>query len=184
MNSNYALNIVIAIIVILFVYWFIVSAVNKNNKRERFTDVTKTIDNTIPIDYEQRDIEIIQPPKYDAYSDIIESGSLFIPQPEYYNTQGVKVVLGDNNDPDGPNMKGIGDTGLNFNLCSKSCCSDQWPVPFRMPVDKMTCSSTDEFVPSNLYCNNGWQDSGCLCLKKDQADFINSRGENSDLYYF
>jgi hypothetical protein len=51
----------------------------------------------------------------------------------------------------------------------------------KMPVDKMTCGSTDEFVPSNYMCNNGWQDSGCLCLKKDQADFINSRGINTDL---
>jgi hypothetical protein len=72
-----------------------------------------------------------------------------------------------------------GNTGLHFNKCSKSCCGEQYPLPFKMPVDSEVCKSKDEFVPSNYTCNNAWQDTGCVCLTKDQANFIGSRGGNA-----
>lgn len=189
-SNSKIVNAIILIVILALIFmclwpsfssWITKMWCGKSKPNESFVDVTKTVDNTIPIDYKQDDVEIIQPPLYNAYDDTIQSGSLFIPQPEYYNTQGEKIILGDVNQPGSSGPTDIGDNGLNFNLCSKSCCSDQWPVPFKMPVDKMTCGNTDEFVPSNYFCNNGWQDSGCLCLKKDQADFVNSRGQNSDL---
>jgi hypothetical protein len=70
------------------------------------------------------------------------------------------------------------DMGLNYNLCSKSCCSQQWPVPFDLKPDKLVEESGQEFVPSSYTCNNAWQDSGCLCMTKDQALFLNTRGQN------
>lgn len=71
-----------------------------------------------------------------------------------------------------------GSAGLHFNQCSKSCCSDQYPLPFKMPADA-ACDSKDEFVPTNYTCNNAWQDSGCVCLTKDQANLLGSRGGNA-----
>lgn len=152
-------------------------------KNERFVDQRNTVVNQ-PIDVRQNEIEIIQPPKYNAYDTSIQSGSLFIPQPEYYTTQGDKVTLDNYNitsDVVKDDMTNIGDNGLNFNLCSPACCSDQWPLPFKTPVDTMTCQNKDEFVPTSYFCNNGWQNSGCLCLRKDQNDFLTSRGYNTDI---
>lgn len=64
-------------------------------------------------------------------------------------------------------------------LCSKSCCSPQWPLPFSLQTDKMVCDSKDDFIPSNITCNNGWQDTGCLCMSKEQAKFLSDRGGNA-----
>ena len=71
--------------------------------------------------------------------------------------------------------------GLNYNLCSKSCCSQQWPVPFSLAPDKLVTESGKEYVPSSYTCNNAWQDTGCLCMEKDQALFLNSRGMNDSI---
>jgi hypothetical protein len=72
-----------------------------------------------------------------------------------------------------------GNMGMGFNLCSKSCCSTQYPPPFGLPVDPLVCGSKKEFLPSIYTCNNGWQDSGCLCVTKEQTEFLNSRGKNA-----
>jgi hypothetical protein len=71
-----------------------------------------------------------------------------------------------------------GNAGLNFNMCSPSCCSPQYPTPFPMPADPLVCSSKQESVPSSYTCNNAWQNSGCLCMTKQQALFMNNRGNN------
>jgi len=71
-----------------------------------------------------------------------------------------------------------GELGIQYNLCSKSCCSDQWPTPFKQKFDPYVCGNKDKFVPSNIYCNNSFQDSGCLCMTKDQAKFLYNRGGN------
>lgn len=73
----------------------------------------------------------------------------------------------------------MGNLGLNFNLCSKSCCSAQWPTPFSVTPDDFVLRSKDEFVPSSYTCNNGWEDSGCVCLTPKQALFLNRRGNNA-----
>jgi len=72
-----------------------------------------------------------------------------------------------------------GTMGLHTNLCSKSCCSEQYPLPFKMRHEPSVCKNKNNFVPSNLMCNNAWQDVGCLCLTKDQASFLATRGGNS-----
>lgn len=71
-----------------------------------------------------------------------------------------------------------GEMGLHSTMCSKSCCSPQYPTPFSIPVDQMVCESGDDYIPSNYTCNNGWQDTGCLCMTKEQATFLASRGGN------
>jgi hypothetical protein len=74
---------------------------------------------------------------------------------------------------------GLVNLSLHQPLCSKSCCSPQFPLPFSLPSDKMICDSKDEYIPSGISCNNGFQDSGCLCMTKDTAKFIANRGGNT-----
>lgn len=72
-----------------------------------------------------------------------------------------------------------GRTGLHTNLCSKACCSSQYPLPFDLKYDPGVCANKDIFVPNNIMCNSSWQDSGCLCLTKDQAKNLYNRGGNA-----
>lgn len=72
-----------------------------------------------------------------------------------------------------------GNMGLQNNLCSKSCCSAQYPVPFKLNYDDMVCRQNQEFVPNNIMCNNSWQDSGCLCMTKNQFNNLANRGGNN-----
>lgn len=71
-----------------------------------------------------------------------------------------------------------GEFSIQNNLCSKSCCSSQWPVPFALKYDPTVCQNSNEYVGSNIMCNNSFQDSGCACLTKKQANFIYNRGTN------
>lgn len=68
---------------------------------------------------------------------------------------------------------------LHNNYCSKSCCSEQYPTSFKLQYDKKICNSKDEYVPTNLMCNSGDHGTGCLCMKKEQAEFLASRGGNN-----
>ncbi|AYV82019.1 MAG: hypothetical protein Homavirus2_23 [Homavirus sp.] len=72
-----------------------------------------------------------------------------------------------------------GEMSIQNNLCSPSCCSEQWPTPFKQKYDPYVCNNKDQFVPSNMMCNNSFQSSGCLCLTKKQGSFIYNRGINS-----
>lgn len=69
---------------------------------------------------------------------------------------------------------------VSFNMCSKSCCSKQYPTPFDSDDanDKFVNANRDLFVPNPMYCYDGSNNAGCLCLSKDQANFIYNRGGN------
>ena len=71
-----------------------------------------------------------------------------------------------------------GEMSIQHNMCSKSCCSAQWPTPFKQKYDPHVCKNKDKFVPSSIFCNNAFNDSGCLCLTKPQANFLYNRGNN------
>lgn len=72
-----------------------------------------------------------------------------------------------------------GRNSIQHNLCSKSCCASQYPAPGELiEEDPFVCQNKDKYVPSRYMCNNVYQDSGCLCLKKDQAKFFQNRGGN------
>lgn len=71
-----------------------------------------------------------------------------------------------------------GEMSVINNLCSKSCCSEQWPLSFKMKHDPYVCQNKDKFVPSNMFCNNSFQDAGCLCLGRNQSKFLMTRGNN------
>lgn len=53
-----------------------------------------------------------------------------------------------------------GEVSIQHNLCSKSCCSEQWPTPFKQKYDPYVCQNGKRFSKSNYFCNNSFQDSG------------------------
>lgn len=68
---------------------------------------------------------------------------------------------------------------IGYSMCSPSCCTPQYPVPFPNPTDPLVCQSKEELVPTALTCNNGFQRTGCYCMSKQQNDFLSSRGNNA-----
>ena len=118
-------------------------------------------------------------PAYTDNDGTLMDGYNFVPQkdiiPAWGDTYGVADTIDNNDLSDGLG----GSYTLANNLCSKSCCSNQYSTPFNVPEDSFVCNNKNDFVPNDYVCNNSWQDAGCLCLTKDQYKFINSRGGNA-----
>ncbi len=71
-------------------------------------------------------------------------------------------------------------TKLDQNLCSRQCCKHvQWPVPGELTAGNMTPEQLANFIPSNLTCSNGDSSGGCLCIKKEEFNFLANRGTNA-----
>jgi hypothetical protein len=148
---------ILAFLVLLIVYYLITVPSDKEN----FEAATK-----------QTEVKI--PALYDRESGQVVSGSEFLGVPDEVATAwgasyGTNENLDDGND---------GVYGLNYAMCSKSCCSPQYPPPFEVDKDVVVDKMKGEFVPSPYACNNAWQDSGCVCMTKNQKDFLSSRGGN------
>lgn len=121
---------------------------------EKKDENEELIQNTTLIDgpgYEKPEMDM---PYYDGYDNSLPSNYYYL--------------------DDGAN----GEMSVQHNLCSKSCCSEQWPTPFKQKHDPNVCANKDEYVPSNIMCNNSYQDSGCMCLTKKQGRFLYNRGGN------
>lgn len=69
--------------------------------------------------------------------------------------------------------------GLNHNICSKSCCSMQYPTPFLITSNRFSGKNSEKYVSSNYTCRNSYQDTGCLCMTKNQKRILETRGNNS-----
>ena len=118
---------------------------------------------------------LIEPPNFNPDTRSIMAGDGFIPQKDTIPAWGGNNygLVDDLDDGAGGNM------GLHYNLCSPSCCSAQYPTPHKLAKDPLVCGREGEFVPSSITCQNSWQNSGCACLTKKQASFINDRGGNA-----
>jgi hypothetical protein len=55
--------------------------------------------------------------------------------------------------------------GMEKMVCSKSCCSTQWPTSVSTQI-KDPKIDMNEYLPTNLNCNDGINDTGCICKKK------------------
>lgn len=84
-------------------------------------------------------------------------------------------------DPDayGPSSKGEldpedyeNDPRMLYNKCSLSCCSPQYPTPFKGDVDPFTCdgSGNSKYLASDYVCQNNTGGTGCLCISEKQAE--------------
>jgi len=65
----------------------------------------------------------------------------------------------------------MGEQSIQHNLCSKSCCSEQWPTPFKQRYDPYVCANKangknevdidgTKFTTSSYFCNNSFEDAG------------------------
>lgn len=163
--------LIVASIIVLSMYFA------KRNKK-----TTETLVNIISpepshtMEGKQDDI-ITKPTILDAGSGSVMSGQEFVPS--QFMSPWYQAYTGDLKNHYLLDDGAGGSAGLQFNMCSKSCCSEQYPLPFKMPVETAVCENASEFVPNNYMCNNAWQDSGCVCMTKDQANFLGSRGGNA-----
>ena len=68
---------------------------------------------------------------------------------------------------------------LDQNMCSKQCCNhSQWPVPHDAKSGPIPKDKLKNYIGTNLTCNYG-NGSGCLCVTKDDFNYLANRGGNS-----
>lgn len=80
------------------------------------------------------------------------------------------------------NRQGLLDPVFNIenNMCSKACCGPSYGLqPYEPNSEIVEQVRKGEFVPNNMYCNNSFQDAGCMCMTKKQANILSTRGGNS-----
>ncbi len=63
-------------------------------------------------------------------------------------------------------------------ICSKQCCKFvQWPIPFNTRNPIVKDDILDNFIPTNFACNGG-ENGGCVCLTKDDYNYLSEHGQN------
>lgn len=68
---------------------------------------------------------------------------------------------------------------LDKNICSKQCCKHvQWPVPHDAKTKEIPDKELENYIGTNLSCNFG-SGSGCLCVTKDDFNYLANRGSNA-----
>jgi len=168
---------IIAFIVLVIIYYFMTSA-------ENFSDLLSNSPRSSPSSTagSTAGSTLMQiPALYNRHTGDVITGSEFLGVPDEIATAwGAQFGENDNLNTNGPTSDGS--EGLNYNMCSKSCCSAQYPPPFPLDDDVVVeqMKKDGKFVPSSYKCNNAWQDSGCVCMTPKQHDFLASRGNNAN----
>jgi hypothetical protein len=77
-------------------------------------------------------------------------------------------------------LENIMATKIDTNKCSKSCCINSgWKLPKELEPTDMSQNELKNYIPSNFSCNFGSNTGGgCVCLSKDDNEFLGSRGGN------
>ena len=71
---------------------------------------------------------------------------------------------------------------LDKNICSKQCCKHvQWSVPHDAKTKDISDKELENYIGTNLSCNFG-SGSGCLCMTKDNFNYLANRGSNAGKY--
>ena len=156
-------NTVYIILLIIFIVLIFIAMCHNYIKNEQFVNSSLEMKQNVP------DAPIV-PPMVDTKMQTVMSGSGYLDAVIY--------------PPWSANMEDaidIGDDSLRmeWNMCSKSCCSPQRPVPGQKPMDPFVAAIKKDLVPTQYMCSNAFQDSGCLCMTKKQGNFINHRGNNA-----
>ena len=121
-------------------------------------------------------------PKFvDKVSSTVEDGVKLIKQP--VETAWSDVYLNENNDLSF--MLPLGDDpkknygSMRFVDRSPVCCAPTYPIPFKIKVDKEIMDHAGDYVPSIYFGNNnGWENHGCACVRKEDAISLFTRGGN------
>lgn len=171
--ANKTIQIIVFILLIFVILYFLMPTKQQSKNEEGFNSY-----DSYSIEYDQVDPVIV--PENILPNGSIITGYNYVPQQEVIPAWGEdridEVDNFYNNDlADGEG----GNYSLSTNLCSPSCCSPTYPVPFKLEQDPLIDANKEEYVYNDMYCNNSWQDAGCLCLTKKQADFIRNRGGNA-----
>jgi hypothetical protein len=179
-------NKLITILVILLIIWFVSSCYPSKPEHFYQSDNGQYLNNIVhqeghansnhvSTDISHRNHNI-KPMLYEPELGLITSASDFIGLPdEVEPAWSDDPKYGDNDALDDGAM---GNAGLNYNLCSPSCCSPSYPTPFEVPCDDLICKNKHKFVPSSYKCSNSFQNSGCACVTEQQNAFLSSRGGN------
>lgn len=68
---------------------------------------------------------------------------------------------------------------LDKNKCSKQCCKHtQWPTSIGKIEGNINDEELKNYIGTNLSCNFG-DGSGCLCVSKEEFNYLTNRGGNS-----
>ena len=66
-----------------------------------------------------------------------------------------------------------------MNQCSRQCCKHtQWPVPFNTTDPNVKPEDLKDYIGTNLTCNNGQVSGGCVCVKKEDYEYLSTHGQN------
>ena len=66
---------------------------------------------------------------------------------------------------------------IDQNICSKQCCKfTQWPIPFNTIDPNIDPELLKNYIGSNLSCNNGPTGGGCVCVTKEDYNYLSNRG--------
>lgn len=114
----------------------------------------------------------------------VMDGVKMIPQPTINAWQDVYMNEDNDNsfmiDLGGRDKKTNKDQGSGrFTDRSPACCSPQYPLPFKIPVDEEILKNAKDFVPNPYMGNNNWMNAGCTCMKKVNANKLAVRGGNA-----
>ena len=124
-------------------------------------------------------------PKFvDKLSSSVQDAVKMIPQETETSWQDIYMNEKNDNsfmiDLGGEDRKTNKDQGSGrFTDRSAACCSSQWPLSFKLPVDPEIMKNKGDYVPNNYFGSNNWQNAGCKCLLKTNANKLFHRGGNS-----
>ena len=68
--------------------------------------------------------------------------------------------------------------GYNLGTCSKNCCATQWNTPVNVTENSKVNQSDigTKYFTSNITCNDGIVNTGCVCLTPESKELLNNRG--------
>lgn len=73
-------------------------------------------------------------------------------------------------------------SSYNLGVCSKNCCSTQWPIPIDVTEDSgISIKDAQKYLTSNITCNNGVTNTGCVCLTEQTKNMFEKGGYVKDL---
>lgn len=169
------MNIYIIIFIVFVVTTFVIYM---NLKREGFASVDNKVAERV--EYIPNQLNPFIPPvvtdvRFDKVSGVLTAGAGFDPSAKkpWMESNPQKAIGKDYMLLDTPNLD------FSQNRCSKSCCTAQWDHPVDLKPDDELLRNRGNYVPSGFFCNSFIDDSGCLCLTKEQAKYLQTRGGNS-----
>jgi len=82
------------------------------------------------------------------------------------------------------NNKNIPIAKIDKNICSKQCCKfEVWQPPFIVKNPNVDSIFMNKFIGTNLSCGNGPESGGCVCVTKNDFNYIANHGQNYNPKY-